>query len=196
MSEAQEHPRKSPKQARSRATVTAIMQASTYILVEDGWARFTTNRVAERAGVNISSLYQYFPNKLAILEALRAAHVDETRRALLAAVAEAGAADPVGSMVRALIESHRVSPQLHRVLTEELPHSLRAGAECIDDPTLVQLVRGLFARAPDPALALFVARSAVHAVVHEATCHHPEMLSRSAFIAEVELVAKALLRRR
>ncbi|MGC0013988.1 TetR/AcrR family transcriptional regulator, partial [Ralstonia pseudosolanacearum] len=53
-------PRKLPTQERSRATVDAIMQAATYILVKFGWERLTTNAIAERAGVNIGSLYQYF----------------------------------------------------------------------------------------------------------------------------------------
>lgn len=56
-------PRRRPVQSRSQATVEAVLQATAYILVRDGYARLTTNRIAERAGVNIASLYQFFPNK-------------------------------------------------------------------------------------------------------------------------------------
>jgi len=59
--------RKSPQQARSSELVSAILQAATQVLEQEGATRFTTARVAERAGVSIGSLYQYFPNKAAIL---------------------------------------------------------------------------------------------------------------------------------
>jgi AcrR family transcriptional regulator len=67
--------RKTPRQARSRQTVDVILEAAACILAERGLDGFTTNHIADRAGVNISSLYQYFPNKLAILEALQTRHM-------------------------------------------------------------------------------------------------------------------------
>ena len=63
-------PKKVPGQRRSRATVDAILQAAAQILEREGFRRLTTNRVAERAGVSISSLYQYFPNKQALVHEL------------------------------------------------------------------------------------------------------------------------------
>ncbi len=59
--------KKQPKQARAIATVDAIVEAGTYILQRSGPAGFTANKVAERAGANIASFYQYFPNKEALL---------------------------------------------------------------------------------------------------------------------------------
>jgi len=59
--------RKKPKQARSEASISVILQAATQVLAKEGASRFTTARVAEKAGVSIGSLYQYFPNKAAIL---------------------------------------------------------------------------------------------------------------------------------
>ena len=59
--------KKQPKQARALATVEAIAEAATYILRDEGPRGFTANKVAERAGVNIASFYQYFPNKEALL---------------------------------------------------------------------------------------------------------------------------------
>jgi AcrR family transcriptional regulator len=59
--------KKQPRQSRSIATVAAIVEAATYIVSRGGLADFTSNKVAERAGVNIASFYQYFPNKEALL---------------------------------------------------------------------------------------------------------------------------------
>lgn len=70
--------RKEPKQARSRVTVEAIVEAGARILAEEGWAGFTTNRIAEVAGVSIGSLYQYFPDKLALVDAIRHRHLNDS----------------------------------------------------------------------------------------------------------------------
>jgi len=69
--------RKQPKQARSTELVSAILEAAVQVLAEGGAQRFTTARVAERAGVSVGSLYQYFPNKAAILFRLQS---DEWRQ--------------------------------------------------------------------------------------------------------------------
>jgi AcrR family transcriptional regulator len=69
--------RKRPKQARSSELVAAILQAAVQVLAKEGAQRFTTARVAERAGVSVGSLYQYFPNKAAILFRLQS---DEWRQ--------------------------------------------------------------------------------------------------------------------
>ena len=65
--QAQISSRKRPKQARSAELVAAILEAAAQVLAKEGAPRFTTARVAERAGVSVGSVYQYFPNKAAIL---------------------------------------------------------------------------------------------------------------------------------
>jgi AcrR family transcriptional regulator len=77
--EASKIQRRKPRQARSRATWEAILEAASQILERDGAAGFNTNAVAERAGVSIGTLYQYFPDKTAIL--LAAAERDAARSA-------------------------------------------------------------------------------------------------------------------
>lgn len=62
--------RKIPRQARSSATVTAIHEATFQVLLADGIGRLTTTRVAERAGVSVGTMYQYFPHKQALLYAV------------------------------------------------------------------------------------------------------------------------------
>lgn len=97
MSDAAASVRRRPRQGRSIATVEAILEAATRILETDG--RFTTNHVAERAGVSVGTLYQYFPDKAAILHALaareRAGMAAATRTAIAAGV------DPARAAIRA-----------------------------------------------------------------------------------------------
>ncbi|MEI2581644.1 TetR/AcrR family transcriptional regulator [Scytonema sp. PRP1] len=70
-------PRKLPQQDRSKVTVDAILTATARILTEEGYDKASTNRIAELAGVSIGSLYQYFPNKEALVASLVEHHVNE-----------------------------------------------------------------------------------------------------------------------
>lgn len=74
--------RKQPQQARSTELVAAILQAATQVLAREGAARFTTARVAEKAGVSVGSVYQYFPNKAAILFRLQSDEWQQTTQML------------------------------------------------------------------------------------------------------------------
>jgi AcrR family transcriptional regulator len=74
--------RKTPIQARSNATVDAILQATLQVLTSVGKERLTTTRVALRAGVSVGTLYQYFPNKSALLQAALRRHMDQVRSAI------------------------------------------------------------------------------------------------------------------
>jgi AcrR family transcriptional regulator len=69
-------PRKTPTQARSKASVNAILQATVQVLVKEGFARITTKRIAARAGVSVGTLYQYFPNKSSLLFVLYRRQLD------------------------------------------------------------------------------------------------------------------------
>ena len=75
-------PRKSPVQARSAASVDAILEATIQILLQVGKERLTTTKVALRAGVSVGTLYQYFPNKSALLKAALKRHMDEITEAV------------------------------------------------------------------------------------------------------------------
>jgi len=106
--QAVERKRRTPSQTRSAGTVAAILEAAAQVLEKGGLAAFTTNAVAERAGVSIGTLYQYFADKNALLLAL-------ARRELEAALGAVGSAlrgevDPsiegrVRAMVRAMIHA-------------------------------------------------------------------------------------------
>ena len=76
------NPRKSPVQARSAASVDAILEATIQVLLKAGKGRLTTTRVASRAGVSVGTLYQYFPNKSALLQAALKRHLDNVTEAV------------------------------------------------------------------------------------------------------------------
>jgi AcrR family transcriptional regulator len=75
-------PRKSPVQARSAASVDAILEATIQVLLQVGKEQLTTTRVASRAGVSVGTLYQYFPNKTALLQAALKRHMDKVANAI------------------------------------------------------------------------------------------------------------------
>jgi AcrR family transcriptional regulator len=75
-------PRKSPVQARSTASVNAILEATIQVLLHVGKERLTTTRVASRAGVSVGTLYQYFPNKSALLKAVLKRHLAQVTDAV------------------------------------------------------------------------------------------------------------------
>jgi AcrR family transcriptional regulator len=95
--------RKQPKQARSAELVAAILEAAVQVLTKQGAQRFTTALVAEKAGVSVGSLYQYFPNKAAILFRLQS---DEWRQTteLLRGILEDAARPPL-ERLRALVHA-------------------------------------------------------------------------------------------
>src|SRR5262252_10957748 len=95
-------PRKTPRQERSRATVEALLEATADILIREGYSKLTTNRIAERAGVNIASLYQYFPGKDAMVAELRRRHGADQRAALRQVLAERTTRE-LESTIRALV---------------------------------------------------------------------------------------------
>ena len=95
-------PRKTPVQARSVASVDAILEATLQVLLQVGKERLTTTRVAARAGVSVGTLYQYFPNKSALLQAALKRHMVEVGEAVEVACKEQRGAG-LQSMATALI---------------------------------------------------------------------------------------------
>ncbi|MEZ5999259.1 TetR/AcrR family transcriptional regulator [Hyphomonas sp.] len=124
-------PRKSPVQARSAATVDAILEAAARILESEGFEGYTTNAIAKRAGVSIGSLYQYFPNKDAVTAALVMADAMQLHDNVYAA-AEATAGQDFGVQLNALIDvvvAHQLDrPALARLIDVE-EHRLASDPE-------------------------------------------------------------------
>jgi AcrR family transcriptional regulator len=116
--------RKTPLQARSKLMVETILDATARILVEEGFSRTTTNRVAERAGISVGSLYQYFPSREALVAGV-AQRYSETMKATLETLQAQTQAEDLESALRILLDgiskAHAANPALSHVLAAELP---------------------------------------------------------------------------
>jgi AcrR family transcriptional regulator len=143
--------RKRPTQARSAALVDAILQAAAQVIEAHGEPGFTTNRVAERAGVSIGSLYQYFPNRDVILAKLVIRAEAQLRGRVEAILAQADdLPSGLSSMVAAAFEHYLAAPRLHATLAQ---------AETRLGPLVKEELAGVEARMSD-LIAAFLARVA------------------------------------
>jgi AcrR family transcriptional regulator len=141
--------RKQPRQRRSRETVAVILEAAARVLEQRGLEGYNTNAVAERGGISVGSVYQYFPNKDALTLALIAKFED----ALLAKVRDAVARSEGKSLtaslslvVRAQIEAHAERAGLNRILEAEEDRLRPPSAAPAATRELKDLVAALLAR--------------------------------------------------
>jgi len=190
------NPRKSASQERSRATVEALLDATARVLTKLGYDRASTNRIAAAAGVSVGSLYQYFPNKEALVAALVARHNREMLALLRDALKEVASLDlatAIAKLVRAAVDAHRVDPALHRVFDEQVPRMGQlAKIEALEGETF-RLVRSylekrrneISVRDLDSATTILV--TTVEALTHQFVIHRPEAPARDLdrFIDEV-----------
>ena len=146
--------RRKPFQERARFTVAAILQAAAEVIDEVGWARASTNRIAERAGVSIGSLYQYFANKEEILATLMEEHRKDVH--VVVGLALDRLEDPsipiddaFRSLFADLITMHRDDPVLTRVLATEVPHHHGASHHGAKSDHLVRWLQRVLEERPD-----------------------------------------------
>jgi AcrR family transcriptional regulator len=165
--------RRLPRQERARFTVAAILEAAALVIDEVGWSRASTNRIAERAGVSIGSLYQYFPNKEAILASLYEKHHREVNGVVGETMAVLGDPSvPISTVLRKLFDDlvrlHREDPVVARVLSTEVP--IRpAGTEDGDNTGHEhQVLLGLLAARPDVGAGDLEAASRILEITVEA----------------------------
>jgi AcrR family transcriptional regulator len=181
--------------------VRAILEAAAQVLERDGLAAATTDRIAERAGVSVGSLYQYFPSKQAIVLALARCHVLETWQVLEPAFRRLGEVPPLAEVLRDLVRGtvalHRARPRLHRVLFEEAPRpaEIQAAVEQAERWIASRIARYLDAApdvdVPDAAVAAQLLLITLFALVHQLPSRAPEGLAEDEI---VRLLARYLAR--
>ncbi|MDI2143595.1 MULTISPECIES: TetR family transcriptional regulator [unclassified Pseudomonas] len=142
--------RKQPQQARSTELVSAILEAAIQVLAKEGAARFTTARVAEKAGVSVGSLYQYFPNKAAILFRLQSDEWLQTTQMLQRILdnREVPPLDRLRTLVHAFIRSECEEAQMRGALSDAAPlyrdapeaHEVRATGKRTFEAFMVELL--------------------------------------------------------
>jgi AcrR family transcriptional regulator len=178
-------PRKQPRQARSRALVEAVLDATERVLAEEGPEYATTTRIAEIAGVSVGSLYQYFPSRDALLAAVIERRVERDEQQLLTLAAELADA-PLATALRAgarfVVDVYRREPDLYRTMVDEMDRVARdARVQVMMDDAIARTVAMLAPhrealRVDDLELAAYVLVTAQVAVVRDAVRHRPELL--------------------
>ena len=194
-----------PTQERALSTIEAIFQATAQIVESEGEARLTTNKVAQKAGFSIGTLYQYFPGKEAILLAM----INRERRRVLDALQalmqnavdeKRDVEEVVRELVHMLVESFGSGPRHRRAMIrlawkmdhlENITQALREGAERnafalaqLKDPGL---------RLPTPAM-MFVATRAVMGVIRSASLEDSPLLGTPDFEDELVRMVMGVIR--
>jgi AcrR family transcriptional regulator len=178
-------PRKAPVQDRSRETVEVILEATARVLVDVGYDRASTNKVAEVAGVSVGSLYRYFPSKEALVAALIERHVKEMLAVCetkLLELADAPLDRAAREIVRAILRAQSVNPKLHRILIQQVPRVGRLRDVDALQERFCVIVKAYLenrmkeVRPKNLELAVFLLVRAVEAVAHAAVLEKPELL--------------------
>ncbi len=199
-------PRKRPTQRRSQATVEAILKAGARVFARRGYAGGTTNHIAEVAGVSIGTLYEYFPNKGAILVAIAQSQLDRMIAEVQHSIAEGGVDEPLAELLRrfvaTMLEVHESDPKLHRVLFAEAPHPSELHACVLQmEETLAHTIEARLSACPEVAAldadtAAHLVVQTVEALTHRFVHHGIHDLARDAFIDEVVALLGSYLTRK
>ena len=189
--------RRVPQQARSRAMVERIIEAARIVLVRDGYESFTTNRVADEAEVSPGSLYQYFPDKSALVTEVMnrwSAEISDRVAASLAASGPVDVKDPatIRAIADALLTALETDAGLLRIVWEELPAVRHRAAQ----HALEQRVRELLAvylaasgaTTGDPSARAWVIVMAVENVAVRWVLDKPS-ISREALLDELSALS-------
>lgn len=196
--------RRSPTQERSRFTVEAILDAAVQVFEKHGYAAGTTARIAERAGVSVGSLYQYFPNKDAILVALADQHIAECYEQANQVFTQVQTIEcPLDQSLRLIvggfIELHAINPQVHQLLYEEvvLPAEIQEKLMVVLQ-TITEQVRQLLAqynviRKEDLDMTAYIIVQIAEHLTHQLVLHPPYKMTAEAQVEEVVRVLQGYI---
>ena len=187
--------RRYPRQRRARDTVDTILEAAGEVIADRGWPKTTTNHIAQRAGVSIGSVYQYFPNKESILVALMERHLllvqPIVQEALEAMDDErVPVARGLELLFKRLVEMHAREPRLNRILAEQVPlppvvEKMHAAGEQSIALRIADALRRRRDTRSDDALAMaHVLAQATESLSKWLVHHAPETLDKDAYVRQ------------
>ena len=196
--------RRQPTQPRAQQTVNAIFEATVDVLVREGEEHLTTNRIAERAGVSIGTLYQYYSTREAIVAGMMDRHRSETMASMERQLTRLRQSNPPARLVlKEFVHMYvqtfaPADPQMRAVMQlawkldnhVDLAHSQREAAERIS--MWLQQIDHPEVRAPNPALAFVLTRS-LSGTVRAAMLEQSSLLDSAIFETELERVCWAIL---
>ena len=168
--------RRRAKQQRARETITVIREAAAQVLLREGYARATTNRIADVAGVSVGTIYQYFTDKDAIFDALIRGEIDGLKQRLAEASPDPTVplADALRDLLSSIIRARPEAPTLYRAL-EQVPNGLFRRRVSEARGSVVQWIRDLLAthrrelRVRDLDAASFVVVAAAEGIAMNAS---------------------------
>lgn len=197
-----DHPKppKPPKTGIGAEIVESILSAAEIVIEQEGLARFTTNRVAERAGVSVGSLYQYFPNKEAVLAEL-ARRLERRTRAQLVEILRSSTELPLEATAARVVDAMLDGIgglAFRRALLQEVPSAWKDDTSDEVDAEMRQHVRDLLAsrrdvRDGEHQLMAWVIAHAVEGVVEATVRAAPELVALPEFRAELIELARRYL---
>lgn len=196
-------PRKRPVQDRSHVTVDSILQAAAQVLVQYGYERANTTLIANKAGVSVGTLYQYFPNKDAIYSELLRRELTQTKNLMMYAVERqpyASLTERFHDSIEAMIKYKAEHPKLHRALKTELGRidgtrslqRIKQEALAITEALLVAHSEELPVR--DPARAAFFVVNMVEGIVGAALLEGRAMMTEPDFAASLSAAVLGVLK--
>jgi AcrR family transcriptional regulator len=199
--------RRTPRQTRAKDTVDVIIEATAQILQREGRSTLNTNRIAERAGISIGTLYQYFPNKQAILIEIARREIERDRAVVARAISQASensGVDPARIGVRALITSQKKQSKVRRAAFDAL---LAEGFSQfgLESASAFQQINEMIgthrerllsdrARYPSP-LMLFVISRAITGAIRSAILEDSPFLTTSEFEDELVHLIRGFFRK-
>ena len=186
--------RKEPRQARSQATVDALLTATARVLVRDGYDRASTNRVAETAGVSVGSLYQYFPTKEALVAALIDRHMTQMTALLetnIDDLRDAPLAVATRALVNLMLAAHAQNPRLHKIFTEQVPRMGKMSRFYEIERKMAERLRAFLdgheseLRTKNLDLSVFIVVCVVEALTHMTVVDHPGRFDEEELAEEI-----------
>ncbi len=196
-------PRKKPLQGRSRETVGFVLEAAAQLFGELGYEGTTTNNIADKAGVSIGSVYQYFPNKEALLLALAERHLDDAREYGTVALRRLREQKPTPEeffrgFLGNVVDFHSGGESLHDLFFEEAPRTERLwelvaalDAACAAEVEIY--LRELGLGGPGPSLKSLMLARIIGNMGHEMVLNPPPGFTSEACTEEVVAVCLGYL---